>query len=407
MRDKILLIVDIKQATPRWKNYLEQLVLNDFEVHLLVHYSSHSEIRQDILSNEGLTIFYSKFVSLYGRNRFLSRVLRIISNFSKLKRQQDLYEIVAGYMFYRKARTLFQEFQYHTVITSSSPFYCHIVGAKLRKKFKFSWIADYRDLWSANHVNGRQDKTMLEYERYILNAADACITVSKGLRNDLRKVYNGPIHVIYNGYHLLNKTKEIVYSKKCKVEYTGQIYGQFQNLKDPVTFFENSPISRELGVTITFSGLSSSYVSSYFRSKGRKLPGFIKTIGQLSNEEAIIRQKNANFLLFLNWNSNDDRGVIPSKIFEYISSGIPIIISGNTNDSELKQIILKSGYQLEMNTQQDLDNIPLQYKLGNLDIPLRNEKFIYNFQYSQQVKSVISVIQDPSVEVVSVVLSQF
>ena len=60
-----------------------------------------------------------------------------------------------------------------------------------------------------------------------------------------------------------------------------------------------------------------------------------------------------------------------------------------------------------MNTQQDLDNIPLQYKLGNLDIPLRNEKFIYNFQYSQQVKSVISVIQDPSVEVVSVVLSQF
>ena len=99
--------------------------------------------------------------------------------------------------------------------------------------------------------------------------------------------------------------------------------------------------------------------------------------------------------------------MIPSKIFEYISSGIPIIISGNTNDSELKQIILKSGYQLEMNTQQDLNNMLLQYKLGNLDIPLRNENFIYNFQYSQQVKSVISVIQDPSVEVVSVALSQF
>jgi len=316
--------------------------------------------------------------------------------------QLDIYETIAGYMFFIKARSLIKKHKYNTIITSSSPFYCHATASKLRQKFEFNWIADYRDLWSANHVKGSQNRKLLEYERKVIAHADACITVSKGLRNDLRKVYGGPIHVIYNGYQSLSKTKEIIYGKKCAVEYTGQIYMEFQNVEAPIRFFENSLNAKELEVALTFAGASSHFVSDYFKSRNRKLPDFVKTIGHLSHSEAITRQQNANFLLFLNWSAKDDSGVIPSKIFEYISSGIPIIVSGSTNESELKQIISKSGYQLHMNSQQDLENILLGYKHGNLDIPPRNVEFISYFEYSQQVNSLVSIIDDPSIEITSV-----
>lgn len=63
--------------------------------------------------------------------------------------------------------------------------------------------------------------------------------------------------------------------------------------------------------------------------------------GFVSRAESISMQKNASALLLLTWNEASYQGVIPGKIFEYMSVKVPIIalITGDVANSEVAQMI--------------------------------------------------------------------
>jgi len=272
------------------------------------------------------------------------------------------------------------------------------VASKLRKKYQFTWLADYRDLWSMNHTVAENHPRQIEFERQLLSFADGCLTVSEGLRSDLRRVYQGPCHVLFNGFKNLNRAADIKYDPICNIEYTGQIYRDFQDIITLLGYLQSADSKYLDTIALNFSGSSGLFLQNLYKMDRIPLPNFIRNFGKISNQNAIIRQQNATFLLFLNWISSDDRGVIPTKIYEYISSGTPILVFGKTANIEVTKILLKAGFFLEINTQEDVDQFFLNYRSRTLILPRRNLDFISQFQYAEQVKSLISILENCTVE---------
>jgi hypothetical protein len=99
-----------------------------------------------------------------------------------------------------------------------------------------------------------------------------------------------------------------------------------------------------------------------------------------------------------------DKGVILSKIYEYISSGVPILIYGDTFNSEVKKIYLRAGHFIQLTNSIEVGQFFSDYAAGNLKIPPRNEKFIHSFMYREQAKTLYSIIENPAMERVSVEL---
>jgi len=228
------------------------------------------------------------------------------------------------------------------------------------------------------------------------------MTVSKGFRNDLKNIFSGPIHVVYNGYRFLEETQGGRYQRSVEIEYTGQIYVSFHNDSEVLDFFSHSQAASSIQLNVNFSGTSGTYISNYFKHTKTPTPRYINCIGQISHRDALRRQREASFLLFLNWVGLEDKGVVLGKIFEYIASGVPIIIIGKTSQSEISKIILKSGYFLFVNSTTDLDKLIYAYTQGNLELPRRNKDFIRKFQYSEQAKIIISIFRQLNEERISV-----
>jgi hypothetical protein len=115
-----------------------------------------------------------------------------------------------------------------------------------------------------------------------------------------------------------------------------------------------------------------------------------------------LRQNSANFLLFLNWSSEEDKGVILSKIYEYISSGVPILVFGNTKNVEIQRILTSSGYSVQLDTQKDVDDFFEKYTEKTLVFPSRNLDFISQFQYANQAKTLSALLDNFTIERISV-----
>jgi hypothetical protein len=402
-QERVMFILDVKQATPRWTSYIEELAMKSYQIDLVISHSGKIEFSEEILRLENFNIHYARFISLYGRNRIITKALRMIENFSKgPKNFLSPYEKLASGALFKKAETLFKKNSYHALISSSSPLYCHVTANRLRQKYQFIWIADYRDLWSLNHAYKKYNPQQIDFEKKLIATADACITVSEGFRRDLRKIYVGPCHVIFNGFKKINQTSKIRYQKNCNIEYTGQIYRHYHDIFRLVEFFNQSRSFALNNISINFSGSSGFFLQKYYRKKRLKVPKFIKNIGYITNRDVILRQNSANFLLFLNWSSKEDKGVILSKIYEYISSGVPILVFGNTKNVEIQRILTSSGYSVQLDTQKDVDDFFEKYTEKKLVFPTRNLDFIRQFQYANQAKTLSALLDNFAIERISV-----
>lgn len=405
---KILVILDVKQANPRWTNYIREIADQGCEVDILIHHSGKNVLNTEIVAHPKIRIFHSYFISFYGRSRFLTKILSMLTKYCSSKKTfLSIYDFLAFHAFLVKGKKLSQKHKYSLVITSSSPFYAHLVGSRLRQNFNSKWIADYRDLWSFNHANSKTSQAQIDFERKIIANADACITVSRGMKNDLKRIFPGPIHVVYNGYRYLEDTREVLYQNSLAIEYTGQIYESNQNISEALEFFINSKYVEATQLNINFSGSSGIYISNYFKSKKMAIPKYFNCIGQISHIDALERQKAAAFLLFFNWVGLGDRGVVPGKIFEYIASGVPIIIIGQTSQIEMSKIINKSGYFFFVNSTTDLDKLIYSYTQGSLELPKRNKDFIGKFRYGEQAKIIVSIFRELDKERISVDIDDF
>jgi glycosyltransferase involved in cell wall biosynthesis len=275
------------------------------------------------------------------------------------------------------------------VITSCPPWLMHLAGWFVKKRFKKKWITDYRDQFSGNHIlRGSFISRPIEVliDRWLLQSADFVSVISSPMKDYYDKFHSNVI-CIENGYdesvfeqaHLsLLKDNH----KQCNdfvVRYMGTITAD----RIPEVFFKailelNQASTKK--IIVEFYG-ESSLLRRVLNDFNPNLTPYVKFKPQLSYIDSIKAMLTADALFFIETSDNSScssRGVLTTKLFEYLAAKKPIIAEIKQESLAAKYIEL-SGLGIVISTELE-DMLRGLTSLLNETILLKvNDEFIKSF----------------------------
>ncbi len=261
---------------------------------------------------------------------------------------------------------LLENEDFDLILSSSSPYTCHLIGHELSKKHGLPWVVDLRDLWSQNHnyefSNFRRFReTRLEKKTF--STADAMTTVSEPKIERLENLHpNKRAYAIPNGFDpdLLNTGETL--DKNLSIVYTGRIY---EGKMDPEPLFKalNELIEEEEinenEVMIDFYGINVDVLKESVEKYN--LNPVINLQGLIPRDDVIGKQRRAQLLLLLNWNDPKEKGVYTGKVFEYLSAKRPILAIGGYGDGVIDELLQNTKAGNSLNDVEDIKDRIKEY----------------------------------------------
>lgn len=243
------------------------------------------------------------------------------------------------------AKGLTENESFDLLLSSSSPIVTHLVAKDVHEQCGIPWIAELRDLWSQNHNlhMGKLMKTRTErLERDTLKGASILVTVSPTWAQDLISVHGSKeVRCITNGYDPQSYSSQpCSKTKNFTITYTGQIY---RGKQDPSKFLMALKQAMEGGlmdsknVEFRLFGPGNDTVTRLASELG--LTDRVTQYGVVTRQASLDHQCESQLLLLMNWDEEGQFGVIPLKLFEYMGSGTPIIVTGGKPGDEVSKII--------------------------------------------------------------------
>ncbi|MGV1015868.1 MAG: hypothetical protein ACOYBW_00665 [Fluviibacter phosphoraccumulans] len=250
------------------------------------------------------------------------------------------------------------------IVSTYDPSTVHQIAALMKiANPQLFWVADYRDLWSLNHVadwTKTQRKKEARAELGTVGAlADLITSVSEEFARDQGSLTGKPWLTVTNGFdvdmaaiHDVLKRPLTESGAPLKVVYTGKIYPY---LRDPSPLLEELVAMEETGliprgaVRVDIYGGQIEGIQPLVGS--RRFDHFLRLHGHVSRDIALAAQRNADLLLLLESPSPVAKGVLTGKIFEYIASGVPILSLGSKSDSAIGTFLTstQTGFCAENN----------------------------------------------------------
>jgi len=223
--------------------------------------------------------------------------------------------------------------QIDTIITTGPPHSVHLIGMQLKAKYQLQWLADFRDPWTdisyhnnLNLTRNAQQKH-LKLEGQVLNATDHIIVTSSQTKQLFSKITQKPISVITNGFDDEN-VPSITLDSKFSLTHIGSLLNQ----RNPILLWNVlSELVQEIpkfkaNFQLVLVGNISADVRNLIDSTG--LTSFLKTVGSVTHNEAVMYQRKTQVLLLLEANTTEASYIIPGKLFEYINANRPIVALG-------------------------------------------------------------------------------
>ena len=228
---------------------------------------------------------------------------------------------------------LLRHVPFDVIFSSHGPPSSHLVAAALSGRFNLPWVADFRDLWSQNHIQRRfwpLQPMETQLERWVLRRVAQLTTVSAPLAQQLQALHGKPVSVIPNGFDPddFNLTEPTA-DQRFRIVYTGMIYPGKQ---DPAPLFaairqlHSTHPALALAIEVHFLGSDPALVMAVAEVYG--MVDQVVVHPRLDNRQAIRWQWAADLLLLLEWNDPAARGVYTGKVFEYLGARRPILAIG-------------------------------------------------------------------------------
>lgn len=242
--------------------------------------------------------------------------------------------------------------KWDAVVTTGGPYSVHIVGYSLKRRgITDRWGLDWRDLWTDNHIYpGLPVVRWLEryVERIFHQKADVITTVSEPLASVLRAKVGDKVEVIYNGFDpedYENLPRERIFPQDgvFRIVYTGTIYPGKQ---DPKPLFAAIRMLAAEGrvnpdeLQVVLAGRNAD-VTATARREG--VADYVKYAGFVPRQNALRMQRDADALLFIEFNAPGVKGILTGKLFEYLFAGPPVIAVGICENSIAGQVIEETG----------------------------------------------------------------
>ena len=225
---------------------------------------------------------------------------------------------------------------YKAIITTGPPHSLHLIGLQLKKDLNIKWIADFRDPWTqiGYHeklkLNDSSRRKHEELEKQVLNAADHLIVTSFSTKNEFEAKTSKPVTIITNGY---DSELEVEEEKNSKFELAH--IGSLLSGRNPENLWkalqelieENKEFKKLFQLRL--AGKVSEEVLESIKDFGLDL--YLTNEGYVDHTRALELQKEASVLLLIEIDSEETKGIIPGKLFEYMASKKPIIGIGPEN----------------------------------------------------------------------------
>lgn len=220
-----------------------------------------------------------------------------------------------------------------TIITTGPPHSMHLIGLKLKKDLRVNWIADFRDPWTQIGYHSKlkllssSQKKHEKLELEVLQNADKIITTSFTTKKEFLEKTRRPIEVITNGYDV-EEVEKLPLDQKFTLSHIGSLLSG----RNPGNLWKALAelISENEGFAADFQlkliGAVGEPVLESINSSGLKNHVFLKDY--VSHKEALQLQRSSQLLLLIEIDSEETKGIIPGKLFEYMISERPILAVG-------------------------------------------------------------------------------
>jgi glycosyltransferase involved in cell wall biosynthesis len=226
-------------------------------------------------------------------------------------------------IFQNKFHFLIYLFKYRKkedrIITVSNPFTSHIIGLSLKIIFKHKWIVDIGDAYYTSNHNSLLSKW---FESFVLQKADFVIVNSESLLkhfSHLHKISLQKFIHIPNEIHFEIRQIHKTQSDQIRISYFGNSYsGVREATQEMNILLELARQYHDKKLKIQVFGIQDPSIY-----KMAKINPEILVIGFCKNEEELIEAySNTDFLVVF---ANKNNPGLPSKCYEYIATGLPVI----------------------------------------------------------------------------------
>jgi glycosyltransferase involved in cell wall biosynthesis len=225
------------------------------------------------------------------------------------------------------------------IISSGPPHSMHMIALGLKKKTGIKWIADFRDPWTNIDyyhdlmLSSFADKKHHRLEKEVLQTADKVIAVGKTMAEEFQLAYGTPVTIITNGFDSEDlATNELNPDLKFTIAHIGtmvktrnpeMLWKALSELITDKQFAADLLIRLTGKVDFTVRNLIDKY----------QLNNYVEIIEYLPHDKVIRVQQQSQLLLLVLNNTQNAKGILTGKLFEYIASGRPVLCIGVDGDA--------------------------------------------------------------------------
>ncbi len=257
----------------------------------------------------------------------------------------------------RRGKKILKDEDIKVIFSSAPPATAHLIAKKLSRWSGTPWVADFRDPWTNIYYKQQSGRFFLSriidesLEKASLRAADAVTSVSDlDIKTDYypkapaeRKYFylpNGYDEEDFAGYAPATRSarrKDAVF-----ITHIGSVGAERvpRNLLKAVAMLRDEGAITPENFSLTFIGNTES--SLVLESKKLGVEELIALFPYVPHKDIFVHMREATVLLLLITNVKDSAGIVPGKTFEYLRSGVPLLVFGDT-DGEVARIIAETG----------------------------------------------------------------
>ena len=330
---------EIGAAATRWGDYVKILIKKGHRVTVLCE-----------MPNYPLGTYFPGYKRQWVKQEKVSPNLTIIRSFAWANNRDSAIKKLGHYLVFMFSGllTAFRLKNYHVLIVSSPPLFVGVIGAIISKIKSIYFFLDIRDLWpeSVMALGEVRSKWVFnmgkKLESFIYKSTNGYILTVPGFKKHFTNHYpeqlNKPMINLINGvsntFFDLAKKYDRIPGKRFAVLYSGNM-GLAQGLESVI---KAADILQKYPIDFKFVG--SGVKQKALKTKADKLG--LKNVVFLpvqKKEELIKLIKKASVCLVPLKNNPLFKNAIPSKMFEYMACGRPVIVSIS---GEVTEIIKKA-----------------------------------------------------------------
>ncbi len=267
------------------------------------------------------------------------------------------------------------------VITTGPPHSMHLIGLRLKKQLpKLKWIADFRDPWTNIdfyadlNLTWVADKLHRHLERKVIQNADNVLVVSNGMRDEFELMQPHKLDIITNGYDNEDKSTTVIsLDEKFSLAHIGTLNAA----RNPIILWkvlgeickENALFKSDLIIRL----VGKTDYTVFEEIDKNNLSANLEKLSYVTHNEAIELQQKSQILLLLINNTNNAKGILTGKFFEYLAAKRPVLAVGPVDGDVAK--VLKdtaAGKMVDFDDMVATKNVILyyyqKYKEGKLNV---------------------------------------